>query len=73
MPDKYKIIEKIYQSRITEVFRAIRETDGLPVILKVRSELIPDESESGPRREFELGKTLVGAYSVEHLALERES
>ncbi|MCP4752492.1 MAG: serine/threonine protein kinase, partial [Proteobacteria bacterium] len=70
MPKNFRIIETIYRSRKTEVCRAIRESDGLPVVLKIRPESIANEGDSGLLHEFELGRTLEGDRSVKHLALE---
>ncbi|MCP4687679.1 MAG: serine/threonine-protein kinase PknK, partial [Desulfobacterales bacterium] len=72
MRNSFRIIETIYQSRRTEVYRAIRESDGLPAVLKTRPESMSNESESGLLHEFELGKTLKGDRAVEYLTLERE-
>ncbi|MCP4157566.1 MAG: AAA family ATPase [bacterium] len=69
----FQIIENIYKNRETDVFRAIRESDGLPVILKVRDGLIAAEPEMGLPHEFELGKTLRCDRSVKHLALEQSA
>ncbi len=72
MRNNFRIIQTIYQSRRTEVFRAVRESDGLPVVLKTRPGSIVNEIEAGLLREFDLGKTLEGHRSVKHLALERD-
>ena len=66
----YKITESLYHSQSTEILRAIRESDGLPVILKVRGELVSAESETGLTHEYELSKIIKGEHSVRHLALE---
>jgi len=68
----FTIIEKIHQSQRTEIFRAIRKSDQLPVILKVRGELIFNERETGLFHEHELGQTLRGEYSVKHLGIEQD-
>ncbi|MCP4693549.1 MAG: AAA family ATPase, partial [Desulfobacterales bacterium] len=72
MRNNFRIIQTIYQSRRTEVFRAIRKSNGLPVVLKIRPEMISNEGESGLLNEFELGRALEGHRSVKHLALERD-
>ncbi len=73
MQDTFRIIETIYQSWRTEIYKAVREADGLPVILKTRGGMVSVESETGLPREFELGKSLKGDRTVEYLTLEREN
>ncbi len=67
---KFKPIETIYQSRRTVVYRAVRETDRLPVILKTRNEPPGGGPEPGLAHEYALAKTLEGEHSAGYLALE---
>ncbi len=69
--DGFKITKKIYHSQSTQILRAIRETDGRPVILKVRSKLVSAEPEPSLDHDYELGKPLEGERSIRHLALEQ--
>ncbi|MCP4687618.1 MAG: AAA family ATPase, partial [Desulfobacterales bacterium] len=69
MFDSYQIIETLYSRRSTEVFRAIRKTDGASVVLKVGAETGSFERETGLAHEFELGKSLAGERSVRYLAI----
>ena len=73
MQNNFIIIDNIYQSQRTEVYRAIRKTDGLHVVLKIRSRFVATESKSNLQNEYQLGKTLEGKHSVRHLALEHTS
>ena len=72
MQDNFRRTEKIYHSWRTEVYRAIRESDGLSVILKIRNGLISSENRSELVHEFELGKTLESDYSGKYLALKQK-
>ncbi len=70
MIEGYRTVESIYCSQSTEIFRAVRESDGLPVILKLRSSLVSPKSKVDLAHEYEFGKTLDGFYAVKHFALE---
>jgi len=67
----YKITRRLYVSQRTEIFRATRELDGLPVVLKVRSGLASQKRHTGLTHEYELGKTLKGHRSITYLTCER--
>ncbi len=70
MLEGYKGFQNIFHSQSTEILRATREADGLPVILKIRSGLASRERKAGLVHEYELGKTLEGEHLVKHLAVE---
>ncbi|MCP4670883.1 MAG: AAA family ATPase, partial [Desulfobacula sp.] len=70
MQNSYEIVDELYQSQRSKVFRAIRKSDNLPVILKVQSKRLSSEKESILAHEYELGKEFDNRYSVTHLALE---
>ncbi len=67
----YRVVESKYKSLRTEVLRAVRESDGVQVVLKVRKEFVAEESETSLIHEYEIGETLTGEYSVNYLALEQ--
>ncbi|MCP4612754.1 MAG: protein kinase family protein, partial [Planctomycetes bacterium] len=69
----YKIKESIYCRQSVEILRAVRKSDGLPVILKVKRGLFSSKSENDLNYEKELSKTLEGERSAKPLALERTS
>ncbi|MCP4679148.1 MAG: AAA family ATPase [Deltaproteobacteria bacterium] len=66
----YTVTDVVYCSQSTEILRALREVDFLPVILKVRRRLLSAEREAGLSYEYDLGKTLEGDYSIKFLAME---
>ena len=58
MPD-YQIVTKIYESANSLVYRAIRERDSLPIILKILKEDYPTPSElTRYRQEYEITSSL---------------
>ncbi len=73
MQNIFRILENIYQSQRTEVYSAIRESDSLPVILKVRNGPFSAKPEAGLAHEYELGKTLESKRSVKYLELKHST
>ncbi|MCP4694342.1 MAG: AAA family ATPase, partial [Desulfobacterales bacterium] len=71
MQRRFKIIENLYRSQRTRVYRAARKSDGAPVVLKVRSETDFAARESGLDHEYAIGRALESRRLVDHLALER--
>jgi serine/threonine protein kinase len=67
----YQIVSRIYESANSEVYRAIRETDGQRVILKVLKQDYPTPAElTRYKQEYELTRTLklegvIKAYGLE--------
>jgi predicted ATPase/serine phosphatase RsbU (regulator of sigma subunit)/tRNA A-37 threonylcarbamoyl transferase component Bud32 len=67
----YRIVTKIYESANSEVYRAIRETDGQKVILKVLKQDYPTPAElTRYKQEYEITRTLnkddvIKAYGLE--------
>ncbi|HEY9296186.1 MAG TPA: protein kinase, partial [Phormidium sp.] len=67
----YQILAQIYESANSEVYRAIRETDGERVILKVLKQDYPSPAElTRYKQEYELTRTLnqegvIKAYGLE--------
>ena len=69
----YQLIEKLYESSNSQVYRARRQADGQPVILKLLKERYPaPERIAWFKREYQLTQTLddlpgvVKAYSLTH-------
>src|SRR5262245_26393670 len=67
----YTIVEKLYERGGTAIYRAIRDVDCVPVVLKT-----VDPRTSRPRdlerlrHDYEIGKTLSSDSVVRYLALE---
>ncbi len=68
----YQIRENIYKSGNSLVYRALRDSDDQPVIIKVLQQEYPSPQELGRyRQEYEMISTLevegvIRAYSLEH-------
>lgn len=70
----YSLIETLYQSGSTAVYRGTRAADGTPVICKLLSMEYPSAKDlSCFRREYEIGNKLQGKGTVKLCALEQVS
>jgi len=68
----YRIIEQIHQSSNSEIFKAIREKDNLPVILKAKLNRSSDKAYSELSHEYEIAKDLNSEHVVQHLTVEKD-
>jgi histidine kinase len=67
----YELKAQIHRSARTLVYRARRESDGLPVVLKLMAEEYPSfEDTTRFKREYELGRSVSGDGAVVVLAWE---
>ncbi|MFL5350954.1 MAG: AAA family ATPase [Hyalangium sp.] len=67
----YELQAQIHRSARTLVYRARRESDGLPVVLKLMAEEYPSfEDATRFKREYEIGRRVSGEGAVVVLALE---
>ncbi|MDY7228105.1 trifunctional serine/threonine-protein kinase/ATP-binding protein/sensor histidine kinase [Hyalangium rubrum] len=67
----YELDAQLHRSVRTWVYRGRRESDGLPVVLKLLGEEYPSfENASRFKREYEIGRRVSGDGAVEVLALE---
>ncbi len=67
----YDLAAQIHNSARTTVYRGRRESDGLPVVVKVLNDEYPSvETAARFKREYELGRLVSGRGAVQILALE---
>jgi len=67
----YRIFEKIYEGTSSQVYRAERETDALPVVLKLLNKDYPTQADlSRYRQEFHIMQRLSSEHVVRVYALE---
>jgi len=70
----YSIKSTLFKSKSVEIFRAEREHDKLPVIIKTNTNQILDDRESSKlRHEFEVGVLLEGNGTINYLELIQEN
>jgi histidine kinase len=68
----YEIIEKLYESRRSRIYRARQEADGRSVVVKVlHSEFPPAEEIARLRREYRITRAVRAPGVIEMLAIER--
>ncbi len=68
----YRISKKLYESSRSLVYRALRQKDSLPVVLKVLAREYPEPEETAAfEREYRITRNLDGAGSIRAYALER--
>lgn len=66
----YKLKELLYKGASVEVYRSIREEDGLPVILKANAQEVFSEFETNRlKHEYNIGKSLNGQNTIKYLDL----
>ena len=66
----FKLLESIHKSNRTQVYRAIRESDNTPVVLKSRERAIYGYSRKDLQREFELGSLASNSKTVSFISFE---
>ncbi len=68
----YKIVETVYEGKNTQVYRAMRDEDNTPVIIKIPRSDYPGSRELALfRKEYEIGITLEDEGVGKPLALEK--
>lgn len=67
---KYKIIQEIYNSKNTEVYRAVRKDNTDPVILKIRNESVTQNLKNALKIEFEFMKSIKSNYIINYIKFE---
>lgn len=66
----FKIVENIHKSNRTQVYRAIRESDNTPVVIKSRERAIYGSARKDLQHEYELGRLAANSYAVQFISYE---